>query len=188
KGAGGWEGLGELGCDKSDATTDWQKKLTPEQFYATRKIGTEFGIYLNNTKPGVYHCVCFNAPLFSSEKKYDSGTAWASFSEACGTCGSDENSINILRRQENSSESTGKEVICKQCDAHLGHVFDYVPEPSGHRFCISSVALKFKPFISRLDYCNLLLAGLPRSHLSSLISVQNSAARIIHLARRFDHV
>uniref|UniRef100_A0A8D0HNJ0 Peptide-methionine (R)-S-oxide reductase n=1 Tax=Sphenodon punctatus TaxID=8508 RepID=A0A8D0HNJ0_SPHPU len=134
--------------DKSDATTDWQKKLTPEQFYVTREKGTELpfsGIYLNNTEPGAYHCVCCNAPLFSSEKKYDSGTGWPSFSEACGTRGSDENSTNILRRPENSSGSTRTEVICKQCDAHLGHVFDDGPEPSGHRFCINSVALKFKP-------------------------------------------
>uniref|UniRef100_A0A8D0HJA4 Peptide-methionine (R)-S-oxide reductase n=1 Tax=Sphenodon punctatus TaxID=8508 RepID=A0A8D0HJA4_SPHPU len=140
--------------DKSDATTDWQKKLTPEQFYVTREKGTELpfsGIYLNNTEPGAYHCVCCNAPLFSSEKKYDSGTGWPSFSEACGTRGSDENSTNILRRPENSSGSTRTEVICKQCDAHLGHVFDDGPEPSGHRFCINSVALKFKPNILPSD-------------------------------------
>uniref|UniRef100_A0A8D0HCL2 Peptide-methionine (R)-S-oxide reductase n=1 Tax=Sphenodon punctatus TaxID=8508 RepID=A0A8D0HCL2_SPHPU len=154
---GGGHGFGGRGVilfisltryDKSDATTDWQKKLTPEQFYVTREKGTELpfsGIYLNNTEPGAYHCVCCNAPLFSSEKKYDSGTGWPSFSEACGTRGSDENSTNILRRPENSSGSTRTEVICKQCDAHLGHVFDDGPEPSGHRFCINSVALKFKP-------------------------------------------
>nr|XP_056713864.1 methionine-R-sulfoxide reductase B2, mitochondrial [Euleptes europaea] len=134
--------------DKSSVTTDWQKKLTPEQFYVTREKGTELpfsGIYLSNTEPGMYHCVCCDAPLFSSTKKYDSGTGWPSFSEAHGTCGTDESNTNILRRPDISLGSSGKEVLCKQCDAHLGHVFGDGPEPSGQRFCINSVALTFKP-------------------------------------------
>ncbi|XP_039564668.1 methionine-R-sulfoxide reductase B2, mitochondrial isoform X3 [Passer montanus] len=99
------------------AATDWKKKLTPEQFYVTREKGTEppfSGIYLNNTEPGIYCCVCCNAPLFSSEKKYDSGTGWPSFSEAYGTCGRDESNTNIVRRPDNSLGSRRTEVVCKQ--------------------------------------------------------------------------
>ncbi|XP_017597057.1 PREDICTED: methionine-R-sulfoxide reductase B2, mitochondrial isoform X1 [Corvus brachyrhynchos] len=103
------------------------------------------GIYLNNTESGIYCCVCCNAPLFSSEKKYNSGTGWPSFSEAYGACGRDESNTNIMRRPDNSLGSTRTEVVCKQCDAHLGHVFDDGPTPSGQRFCINSVSLNFKP-------------------------------------------
>ncbi|XP_066179291.1 methionine-R-sulfoxide reductase B2, mitochondrial [Sylvia atricapilla] len=130
------------------AATDWKKKLTPEQFYVTRERGTEppfSGIYLNNTEAGIYCCVCCNAPLFSSEKKYNSGTGWPSFSEAYGTCGRDESNTNIMRRPDNSLGLTRTEVVCKQCEAHLGHVFDDGPTPSGQRFCINSVSLNFKP-------------------------------------------
>ncbi|KAM6422468.1 LOW QUALITY PROTEIN: methionine-R-sulfoxide reductase B2, mitochondrial [Rhynochetos jubatus] len=131
---------------EATVATDWKNKLTPEQFYVTREKGTEqpfSGFYLNNTESGIYHYVGCNAPLFSVEKKYDSGTG-PSFSEA-GTCGRGESNTNIMRRPDNLLGSTRTEVICKQCDAHLGHVFDDGPTPSGQRFCISSVSLNFKP-------------------------------------------
>ncbi|XP_075273596.1 methionine-R-sulfoxide reductase B2, mitochondrial [Opisthocomus hoazin] len=133
---------------EATVAADWKKKLTPEQFYVTRERGTEppfSGIYLNNTESGIYYCVCCSAPLFSSEKKYNSGTGWPSFSEAYGTCGGDESHTNIMRRPDNSLGSSRTEVVCKQCDAHLGHVFDDGPTPSGQRFCINSVSLNFKP-------------------------------------------
>ncbi|KAF7668124.1 hypothetical protein LDENG_00031120 [Lucifuga dentata] len=134
-----------------DETTDWQKKLTPEQYVVTRERGTEVpfsGIYLNHSEVGMYHCVCCEAPLFSSEAKYDSGTGWPSFKEAHGTWERDESHASIIRRPDNSLGSTGTEVLCKNCDAHLGHVFEDGPDPSGQRFCINSVALTFKPRVN----------------------------------------
>ncbi|KFQ70357.1 hypothetical protein N335_12682, partial [Phaethon lepturus] len=79
-----------------------------------------------------------------SPEKYNSGTGWLSFSEAYGTCGRDESNTNVMRQTDNSLGSTRTEVTCKQCDAHLGHVFDDGPTPSGQRFCINSVSLQGK--------------------------------------------
>ncbi|XP_026884316.1 methionine-R-sulfoxide reductase B2, mitochondrial [Electrophorus electricus] len=138
----------DLSLTRYDESADWQKKLTPEQYVVTREKGTEVpfsGIYLNHNEVGMYHCVCCDAPLFSSESKFDAGTGWPSFSEAHGTWERDESNAGVVRRPDNSLGSTGTEVICRQCDAHLGHVFDDGPDPSGQRFCINSTALKFKP-------------------------------------------
>uniref|UniRef100_A0A8C8YA53 L-methionine (R)-S-oxide reductase n=1 Tax=Panthera leo TaxID=9689 RepID=A0A8C8YA53_PANLE len=130
--------------------SEWQKRLTPERFYITRQKGTDppfSGIYLNNKESGMDHCVCWDNPLFSSEKKYRSGTGRPSFSEAHGTSGSDERDAGILRGVDTSLGLTRTKVVCKQVGfgARLGRVLPDGRGPSGQRFCINSVALKFKP-------------------------------------------
>uniref|UniRef100_A0A7N5KK73 L-methionine (R)-S-oxide reductase n=1 Tax=Ailuropoda melanoleuca TaxID=9646 RepID=A0A7N5KK73_AILME len=118
---GAGAGLGDAGSltkhEPSLTKSEWQKQLTPEQFYVTREKGTEppfSGAYLNNKDSGMYHCVCCDSPLFSSEKKYCSGTGWPAFSEAHGTSGSDERDTGILRRVDTSLGLTRTEVVCKQ--------------------------------------------------------------------------
>nr|XP_022303955.1 methionine-R-sulfoxide reductase B2, mitochondrial-like [Crassostrea virginica] len=128
---------------------EWEKRLTPEQYAVTRERKTEepfSGSYLNHFEKGTYHCVCCDTELFSSEAKFDSHCGWPSFTEAYGTKDGDEALSHVLRRPDNSIGMIRTEVICKNCDAHLGHVFDDGPEPTGQRFCINSLSLKFKSY------------------------------------------
>ena len=116
-----------------------KKKLTPEQFHVTQEAGTEkafMGKYLNTKSDGMYHCVVCNAPLFSSYAKYDSATGWPSFTDP-------EVAENIETKEDFSEGMNRIEVRCKNCRAHLGHVFPDGPGNSGLRYCINSCSLDF---------------------------------------------
>lgn len=119
---------------------EWQRILTPEEYQITRQKGTEApftGKYWNTKKAGTYTCKCCGEPLFTSEMKYDSGCGWPSFYQAIGK-------NNIVEHEDLTYGMVRTEITCQHCGAHLGHVFDDGPQPTGIRYCVNSASLNLK--------------------------------------------
>ena len=119
---------------------EWKQQLTAEEFKVCREKGTErafTGAYWETKDPGIYHCVCCSAELFRSDEKFDSGTGWPSFFAPADPSA-------VATESDRSLFMQRTEALCARCGAHLGHVFDDGPKPSGKRYCINSVSLKLE--------------------------------------------